>query len=64
MQNNNKLPKIYYSIEEVMEMLGVGKNKVYEMLYEGSMPRKKIGKKYRIPIDSFTQWAKDVDNFD
>ena len=38
-------------------MLGVGKNKVYEMLYEGTIPRKKIGKKYRIPVDSFNEWA-------
>ena len=49
---------------EVMEMLGVGKNKVYEMLYEGTIPRKKIGKKYRIPVDSFNEWAATPDPVD
>ena len=56
MENDNKLPKIYYSIEEVMELLGVGKNKVYNMLYQGTIPRKRIGKKYRIPVNSFNEW--------
>lgn len=36
---NQNLPKIYYSIEEVMELLGVGKNKVYNMLYQGTIPK-------------------------
>jgi len=57
MENDNKLPKIYYSIEEVIKLLGVGKNKVYEMLRDGTIPRKRIGKKYRIPVDHFNEWA-------
>jgi len=56
MQNNNKLPKIYYSIDEVKEILGVGKTKVYAMLHDGTIPRKRIGKVYRIPVDSFNEW--------
>tara|TARA_B100001971_G_C17861127_1_gene368392 strand:- start:262 stop:495 length:234 start_codon:yes stop_codon:yes gene_type:complete len=61
-QYDDKLPKLYYTIEEVMEMLGVGRNKVYAMLYEGTMPRKKIGKQYRIPVDSFNEWATTPDH--
>tara|TARA_B100001123_G_C14430345_1_gene678444 strand:- start:278 stop:466 length:189 start_codon:yes stop_codon:yes gene_type:complete len=61
MNNDDKLPKLYYSIEEVMEILGVGKNKVYEMLHEGTIPRKRIGKVYRIPVDSFNEWATTPD---
>ena len=60
-QYDDKLPKLYYSIEEVMEILSVGKNKVYTMLYEGTMPSKRIGKQYRIPVDSFNEWATTPD---
>ena len=57
MDNDNKLPKSYYSIAEVKKILGVGKNKVYVMLNDGTIPRKRIGKVYRIPVDSFNEWA-------
>ena len=45
-----------------MMIFGVGRNKVYAMLYEGTMPRKKIGKQYRIPVDSFNEWATTPDH--
>jgi len=58
------LPKIYYSIAEVKKILGIGKTKVYAMLHEGTIPRKRIGKVYRIPVDSFNEWARDPDKFE
>lgn len=35
--------------EEVMTILGVGRNKIYKLLQSGELQSLKIGKSYRIP---------------
>ncbi len=35
--------------EEVMAILGIGKNKIYKLLQSGELQSLKIGKSYRIP---------------
>lgn len=37
------------NIDELMEMLGIGRNKAYELLRSGQIKHKVIGKKYKIP---------------
>lgn len=36
-------------IDELCDMLGIGRNKAYELLRSGDIKHKMIGKKYRIP---------------
>ncbi|MES5953954.1 MULTISPECIES: helix-turn-helix domain-containing protein [Bacillus] len=36
-------------IEELMEMLDIGRNKAYELLQSGQIKSFKVGKSYRIP---------------
>lgn len=35
--------------EEAMKVLGIGRNKIYELLQSGRLKSMKIGKQYRIP---------------
>ncbi|MGH0777855.1 helix-turn-helix domain-containing protein [Bacillus cereus] len=37
------------SIEDLMEMLDIGRNKAYELLQSGQIKSFKVGKSYRIP---------------
>lgn len=51
MQNSRYL-KDYPDVltpEEVMTILGIGKNSIYKLLRTGALKSIKIGKKYRIP---------------
>lgn len=53
--------KRVYSAEDIQQLLGVGRSKVYEYLekvYKDQEPFRvlKIGRIYRIPKDSFDRW--------
>jgi len=53
--------KKVYSAEDIQQLLGVGRSKVYEYLekvYKDQKPFRvlKIGRIYRIPKDSFDRW--------
>jgi len=37
------------SVEELMEILDIGRNKAYELLQSGQIKSFKVGKAYRIP---------------
>ncbi|MCC8082563.1 MAG: helix-turn-helix domain-containing protein [Lachnospiraceae bacterium] len=58
MQNSRYL-KDYPDVltpEEVMTILGIGKNSTYKLLQTGELKSIKIGKKYRIPKKYLLQY--------
>jgi excisionase family DNA binding protein len=61
MAGKEELEKRVYDAEEVQQLLGVGRNKIYDYLDEvyadkGPFPVIKIGKLYRIPKEPFDRW--------
>ena len=40
------------TIQQVMEMLNIGKNKAYELIQNGTIQTVRIGKKYKEQINS------------
>ena len=40
------------SVADVQEVLGVGKNRVYEMLNDGTISSIRIGKNWKIPTEA------------
>ena len=50
---NNKL---IYTAEETARLLGVGMNKIYELLISGKLPSRRIGRKYLIPKIVLEKW--------
>ena len=40
------------SVADVQEVLGVGKNRVYEMLNDGTISSIRIGKSWKIPTEA------------
>ena len=52
------------SIQELQEVLNIGRNTAYELLNQGSVPAFRIGRCWKIPKDSvihyISQWKKRV----
>lgn len=47
-----------YTIKDIQNYLGIGKNNAYKLLKTPSFPVIKIGKKYVIPKDLFEEWVR------
>lgn len=51
--------KLIYTAEETAKMLGIGMNKIYELLASGVIPAKRLGRKYLIPKLALEKWLND-----
>lgn len=53
-----ELPVVrFYTVDDVMKILGVGRKAVYTMLHEKQFPAFKINRVgYRIPQETFLAW--------
>ncbi len=47
---------VLYSVEEARKILGVGKNKIYDMIHNEEFPLKRSGRKIFIPKKTFDEW--------
>lgn len=61
MEENEMIEKKVYDAEDIQKLLGIGRSRTYSFLeevYEKKEPFRvlKIGKMYRVPIDSFDRW--------
>ncbi|MCW3795399.1 helix-turn-helix domain-containing protein [Paenibacillus sp. LS1] len=54
MLNTNKM---FFTVEELYEILPIGKNAVYKLVKEEGFPKLKVGKKIIIPVKGFMQWV-------
>ena len=53
---NKTVEKRAYTVEEVMEMLDIGKNTAYNLIKSGEFKCVKIGCHYRVSKNSFDEW--------
>lgn len=53
---SNIKSEFLYTVEEVRQILGVGRNKIYDMIHNKEFPLKRSGKKIIIPKQSFDEW--------
>ena len=60
-QNNisNELPLVL-CVEDLMQLLSIGRNTAYELVRSGKIKSIRIGKCYRIPRDSITEYLAKV----
>jgi prophage regulatory protein len=42
--------------DEVAEMLGIGRSKVYSLIREETIPSVRIGKSIRVPAQALEEW--------
>lgn len=50
------------SVQDVMEILQVGRNTAYEYIRSGEIPNKKVGNKYIIPKIGLENYLKNISN--
>lgn len=48
--------KRVYTVEDIMDMLGIGKNAAYELVKSGKFHCVKVGSHYRISKKAFEEW--------
>ena len=56
--------KRVYTVDEIIDILGIGKNAAYTLVNSGVFHSVKIGGHYRISKKSFDQWLDDSLNDD
>lgn len=51
--------KVMLNIQDIMQIVGIGRDKAYEIMHSNQFPVKKIGKKMFVHKDVFDAWLKD-----
>lgn len=54
--------KTFYTVKEVMDILGIGRNTIYDMINEEFFPVIKRKKIIRIPKHAFDKWFDSYSN--
>lgn len=60
----NKYGRDVYTVAQVKDRLGIGRNKAYSLCVSGEFPFKRIGRDILIPVKTFEAWlyTSDTDN--
>ena len=53
--------KVVYTVNEIIDLLDIGRNKAYDLVNSNQFPVKHIGKKKVIPIKPFMEWLYSKD---
>ena len=56
--------KRVYTVEEIQEILGIGKNAAYDLIKTGKFNTIKVGGHYRISKKSFDAWLDKIEEND
>lgn len=56
-----KYDKSTYTVPEIAVIMGIGKNKAYELVKADGFPALFIGSTIRIPIKAFHEWLNSAD---
>lgn len=56
MSNNYSSEKML-TAKDIQELLGCGRNKVYQIINSGTIPKIQIGKQYYIPESEYNKWV-------
>ena len=51
--------KILVNIKEAMDTLSIGRSKLLELAYDGTIPSIKVGRRRLFPVDGLANWARE-----
>ncbi len=57
----SQVEKVMYSIEETAQALGISSRHVYRLVYDGTLPVKRIGRRVLVSRRALEVWAEQVD---
>ena len=58
------LERMAYTVLEVAEVLGLSKDKVYELIRGNRIPHKRLGRRIIVPRKRFEEWLAESDDWD
>ena len=58
---SNNYEKRVYTVDEIMDVLSIGRNAAYDLVKSGAFHYVKIGGQYRISKKSFDKWLDNID---
>jgi len=58
-----KTTKLTYTVPELADVLGIGKNKAYELVRTEGFPVIIIGSTIRIPIEALNKWLNEAADY-
>lgn len=50
------IEKVVYSVKDIQNLLGIGKNQAYDLVKSGQFPIRKVGASILIPKAGFDKW--------
>lgn len=56
MKNSNRL---FYTVQELAELIPLGKNSLYRLVNQTDFPKLIVGKKILIPVDGLEEYMAD-----
>jgi len=55
--------RVMIGVNEIMQMMGIGRNRAYEIIKSNEFPSKKLGRRYLVHKDVFEKWLKGELNY-
>ncbi|MEC1778328.1 helix-turn-helix domain-containing protein [Schinkia azotoformans] len=56
--------EMFYKVSAIIEMTGLSRSKVYQMITDGEIPAIRLGERtIRIPKEAFDNWLSGLDAF-
>jgi len=60
--STEQLERLTYSVRDLQVVLGMGKNTVYRLLKDGTIPNRQYGRKYVIGKTTIKKWLEGNGN--
>tara|TARA_B100000508_G_C11448984_1_gene272950 strand:+ start:1095 stop:1277 length:183 start_codon:yes stop_codon:yes gene_type:complete len=57
------MKRAFYSINEILEMTGLGRTKIYEEINRGALKAYKCGNRTLVSAETFEQWKSALTNY-
>lgn len=57
---NNKKISAVYNVQDLMQILDIGRNSAYNLMKQNLFPIVRIGKNIRIPKEPFENWLNNI----
>lgn len=56
MEQRFPAPKLLYDVEEVVELVGIGRSKLYQYILSGELRSLRLGRRRKIPADALPEF--------
>ena len=59
---NSTKEKLVYNVEDIQELLGIGRSKAYKLVRSGAFPVRRVDNRILIPKFPFLEWLNNPFN--